>query len=127
MKQQTLSIFYDGECPFCSRYVRYYRLNDGSMDISLTNIRNEPNKIAEFDAMGFNVDEGMIILVNNETYHGVEAVHILALLSTHSGLFNKCNRWIFSHHLLAALLYPVMVSGRNFFLFMLGIKKIKTT
>jgi hypothetical protein len=107
--------------------VRYYRLSDSNITVSLANLRDYPEKIAEFNDMGFNVNDGMIVALDNETYHGAEAVHVLALLSTPIGVFNKCNRWVFSHRWLAKLLYPILVSGRNLLLFLLGRERIQTT
>ena len=127
VRPQTLSIYFDGECPVCTRYVRYYRLGDGNISVSLVDLRDCPERVTEFNAMGFNVDEGMIIVLDKETYHGVEAVHILALLSTPIGFFNRCNRWIFSHRWLAEILYPILVGCRNLLLFLLGREKIQTT
>ena len=126
MRSRTLSIFYDGECPVCTQYVRYYRLNDGNITVSLVDLRDKPEQVSEFNDMGFNVDDGMIVALDNETYHGVEAVHLLALLSTPIGVFNKCNRWIFSHRWLANFFYPIMVGSRSLLLFILGREKIQT-
>ena len=125
MKQKDLLIFYDGECPVCNQYVRYYRLADANTNVSLSNLRDNPEKVAEFNAMGFNVDDGMVVVLDNETYHGAEAIRVLALLSTPIGLFNRCNRWVFSHRRLAAFLYPILVGGRNLLLFLIGREKIQ--
>ena len=125
MRPQSLSIFYDGECPVCSRYVSYLRLSDGNIEVSLTDLRDHPKKVEEFNALGFNVDNGMIVTLDKRTYHGAEAVHVLALLSTPSGFFNRCNRWIFSRRWLGKLLYPILVIGRNLLLILLGRKKIQ--
>ena len=127
MSPKTLSIFYDGQCPVCTRYVHYYRLNDGNVTVSLVNMREDPGKVAEFQAMGYDVNKGRIVVLDDETYHGEEAVHVLALLSTPLGFFNRTNRWVFSRRWLAKLLYPVLVGGRNLLLLMLGRKKIQTT
>jgi len=124
MKSQSLSIFYDGKCPVCSRYVRYLRLSEGNTAVLLMDLRDHPEKVAEFNALGFNVDDGMIVALDDQTYHGAEAVHVLALLSTTSSFFNRCNRWVFSRRWLANLLYPILVSGRNLLLILLGQKKL---
>ena len=124
-KPQNLSIFYDGECPICTRYVRYYRLKDGVITVSMVNLRNNPEKVAEFNASGLNVDNGMVVKLDNELYHGSEAVHVLALLSTKVGVFNKMNRWVFSRRPLAKFVYPILVGGRNLLLVLLGRSKIQ--
>ncbi|MBR9813608.1 DUF393 domain-containing protein, partial [bacterium] len=61
---------------------------------------------------------------DGEYFHGVDAVHRVALISTDSGMFNKINRFIFRHRWLSRILYPVMVFGRNLTLKILGRKKI---
>ena len=35
-------------------------------------------RVAEFSAMGCNVDSGMIMALDKETSHGVELIHVLA-------------------------------------------------
>jgi hypothetical protein len=99
-------------------------LSEGNTAVQLMDLRDHPEKVAEFNAMGFNVDEGMIVALDDQTYHGAEAVHVLALLSTTSSFFNRCNRWVFSRRWLANLLYPILVSGRNLLLILLGQKKL---
>ncbi len=125
MQPQTLLIFYDGECPVCAQYIRLYRLRDSNISFALADLRDNPEQVNEFNAMGFNVDEGMIVRLNGEVYHGVAAVHLLALLSTPVGVFNRCNRWIFSRPRLAKIVYPILVSCRSFLLFLLGRKKLR--
>ena len=126
MTRQSLSIYYDGECPVCTHYVRHSRLKQ-SIDVSLINLRTNPAEAAAFNSRGLNVDEGMIVIFDSSTYHGAEAMHVLALLSSPSGLFNRCNRIIFSRRWLATVLYPLLVGGRNFLLFVLGRRKINAT
>ena len=123
MSTHPLSIYYDGQCPVCTNYVRYYRLLNGG-DISLVDLRQHPDKVRQFSTRGLNVDDGMILELDGQTYHGVQAVHMLALLSTPVGVFNRLNRWAFSRPRLAKFLYPALVGGRNMLLWLLGRKKI---
>lgn len=124
MMRKSLTIYYDGKCPVCSNYVRYYRLGEGDIDINLEDVRGKPDKISEFNSQGLSLDNGMIVLLDKAIYHGSEAVNVLALLSSPVGLFNRINRWVFSKRKVASLLYPVLVAGRNLLLLLLGRKKI---
>ena len=124
MKSKALSVFYDGECPLCSCYVRYYRLADSNRLISMEDLRINPGKVAEYRDLGYDVDEGMIVVLDDEIYHGEEALHVLALLSTPVGAFNRANRWIFSRRGLARVIYPLLVRGRNLLLLLMGRSKI---
>jgi hypothetical protein len=91
----------------------------------MEDLRENPGKVAEFRAMGHDVDEGMVVVLDDQIYHGEEAIHVLALLSTPVGLFNTINRWVFSRRRLAKVAYPVLVGGRNLLLLLLGRGKIQ--
>ena len=92
--------------------------------MALLNLREHPALLADLQQRGFDVDDGMVLYHDGQYYHGVDAVHRVALISTDSGLFNKINRFIFRHRWLSRILYPVMVLGRNMTLKLLGRKKI---
>ncbi|SFN67246.1 hypothetical protein SAMN05216332_101145 [Nitrosospira briensis] len=54
-------------------------------------------------------------------------IHLLALLSTNSGPFNRINSVIFGSAILARILYPILRVGRNATLRLLGRTKIEGT
>jgi predicted DCC family thiol-disulfide oxidoreductase YuxK len=112
----TAQVIYDGECPFCAGYVRLIRLREAIGTVDLVNARERPDLVEELSAHGIDLDEGMVLIWNGETFHGAECIERMALLSTPSGAFNRLNRFIFSRAALAALLYPVLRAGRNFYL-----------
>jgi len=126
MRQQTLTVFYDGACPVCAMYMRYYRLGDANLRVALVDLRRDVQQVAEFTAMGLDVDEGMIVKLDSQVYHGADAVNVLALLSTSASFFNRCNRWLFSRRVPARVFYPVMVAGRNLVLWLLRREKLRS-
>jgi predicted DCC family thiol-disulfide oxidoreductase YuxK len=93
-------LVYDGECPLCSAFVRMLRLRE-SVALELVDARAGGAWVDEIVASGFNLDEGMVLRMGGEHYHGEACIHVLALLSTSSGLFNKLNASVFRHRLLA--------------------------
>jgi predicted DCC family thiol-disulfide oxidoreductase YuxK len=119
----TAWVVYDGECPFCSRYVSLLRLRDTLGRVELVNARDGGPVVDEILAAGLDLDEGMVLKVDGRFYHGDECVHRLALLSSSSSLFNQFNRAIFRSPALSRLLYPVLRSGRNCLLRLLGRSK----
>jgi predicted DCC family thiol-disulfide oxidoreductase YuxK len=127
MKLSTNSkiiVVYDHECPFCQRYCQLLRLRQEFSEVQLVNAR-EPHSLCEHICeLGLSLDEGMVVQLNNELYHGADAIHILALLSSKVGWFNRVNHMIFSSKRLSSWLYPVLRAGRNLLLRMLGRKKI---
>lgn len=116
----TAYLVYDGDCPFCSRYVRYLRLRESLGSVELVNARTEHPVVGELMAKGFNLDEGMAFVDRGKIYHGDECIHRLALLSTSSRAFNRINAAIFRSKTLSSLLYPVLKAGRNATLRILG-------
>jgi len=120
----TPSIVYDGDCPFCDRYVTLLRLRDSIGQVALVNARDGGSLVEAIRRLGIDLDEGMVLVMNGELYHGADCLNRLALLTTPSGTFNRMNAWMFRSPTAARLLYPVLRAGRNAALVLLGRKKI---
>jgi len=117
-------IIYDNQCPFCTRYVSLLRLREAVGGIRLIDARSgEPEVIAARRA-GYDLDEGMLLVLDGQYHHGAECLNRLALLATPSGSFNRLNAWIFRHRALSRLLYPALRLGRNVTLRLLGRRRI---
>jgi hypothetical protein len=76
-------------------------------------------------ARGLDLDEGMVLKMGGRYYHGADCIHVLATLSTPSSAFNRINARIFSSPTLARTLYPVLRTGRNGVLALLGRSKLR--
>ena len=116
----AVTVYYDGDCPFCTRYVRLLRLRRTAGKVHLVDLRNDAGSRRELEEDGFDPDQGMIVETEGRRLGGADAVNALALLSTPSGLFNRTNRLMLSSPALAALIYPILRSGRWLALFLLG-------
>jgi predicted DCC family thiol-disulfide oxidoreductase YuxK len=113
-------LLYDGECPFCSRYVRHVRLRQAIGTITLANAREHATLVDEVQRLGFSVDTGMVLKLDGNYYHGADCIHALALLTTPSGWFNRLNSLVFRSKTASRVLYPVLRAGRNLTLRLLG-------
>jgi predicted DCC family thiol-disulfide oxidoreductase YuxK len=118
-------IIYDGDCPFCASYVGLLRLRETFGEVALMNARERPELVVELASHNMDLDEGMVLVLNGEYFHGSECVHRLALLASGSNIFNTINKWIFERKRVASVLYPVLRAGRNLSLRILGIRKIQ--
>lgn len=116
-------LIYDEECFFCSNYVRLLNLRETINDITLVNARDK-EKVGALNCGHLDLDEGMVFILRGTQYFGQDAIHHLALLSTSSAFFNTINRVIFSHRLVAAILYPILKGGRRLYLFLARKKPI---
>lgn len=120
----SVTVIYDGDCPFCLRYVRLLRLREGAGDLKLLNAREHPALARQLRDQGFPLDDGMVVRIAGRTYHGADALHVLAMLSTPSDFFNRVSGFIFRSRILSGLIYPVLRLGRSVTLAIMGIKKI---
>lgn len=120
----SASVYYDGECPFCDRYVTLLRLKEAVGPVDLVDVRNNPALLEELQEQGFNLDKGMVVDFDGQRQGGADAVNQLALLSTPSTTFNRVNKWIMSNAFLAAFLYPILRMGRWCALFFMGREQI---
>jgi len=119
-------LLYDGECPFCSTYVKMVRMRDAVGPLPMINAREGGPALNEALAAGLDLDDGMVLKYDGRLYHGQDCVNRLALMSTPSGAFNRVNAWVFRSPMRSRLLYPVLRTGRNIVLRLLGRTKINT-
>ena len=113
-------VVYDGMCPFCTRYVMLYRIRQLAEKVHMIDARSDHLLVREVRARGLSLENGMAVKWNGQYYHGAAALHVLALLGSEGGVFNKLNRLVFSRPKLGRFLYPAMVAGRRLTLKLLG-------
>lgn len=120
-----LTIVHDGDCPFCSAYVRMLRLRDSAGPVTLLDARSADHPlIARIRAAGLDLDAGMAVDYAGRLWHGDAAMTLLASLTTPSGPVNRAAAWAFRSPARARLLYPPLRAGRNLTLRLLGRRKI---
>lgn len=119
-------IVYDGECPFCTRYVKLLRLREAVGTVELVNAREADHPVVQrVREHGIVLDEEMALVMGNDIYAGADCINRLALMSTHSLWFNRVNAAVFSSPAVARALYPFLRSGRRLALTLLGRRKIE--
>ena len=84
-------IVYDGACPFCNAYVRLLRLKAQIGEVELLNARDADARIAHYQQQGFDLDQGMLVVLGDVVHSGADAMQVLASCSTPSAWFNRCN------------------------------------
>lgn len=124
MTDKQILLIYDKECPACHFYCQVVRIRQSVGELVLIDAREHPEVLKEITAQGLDIDQGMVLKMAGQLYYGTDAIHLLALLSGRSGVFNRLNYWLFSSKKVAALLYPILRSCRNVLLKILGKTKI---
>ena len=124
MHSDEILLVYDKSCPVCDHYCRMVRIRKAAGDLKLVDAREPSAIMDEITATGLDIDQGMVVKMGGELYYGDDAIHMLALLSTRSGIFNRLNYWIFRSRRLSRMFYPVLRYFRNLLLKLLGRTKI---
>ncbi|WP_136658900.1 DCC1-like thiol-disulfide oxidoreductase family protein [Nitratireductor sp. XY-223] len=119
-----LQIVYDGECPFCSRYVTMSRLRDSVGAVELIDARSSHPLIEELKQLGFDLNMGMVARYNSVDYFGADCLHLLSMLSSRVGWLNRIASGAFANKSIARLSYPILRTGRNLTLAAMGRARI---
>ena len=120
----SITVIYDGECPFCSAFVRMTRLREAAGEVRLVDARSMSGAVRRVLAAGYRLDDGMAVILDDRIYHGDEAMTVLASLTTRSGLFNRIVRILFRSPRLARVIYPPLKMGRAATLRLIGRRKL---
>ena len=124
MAKQQLSLVYDKQCPACNYYCQLVRINETVASLTLIDARQNDPIMEKITAQGFDIDQGMVLVIDDTLYYGADAIQALALMSSQSGIFNQLNYQIFKYPIIAKNLYPLLRYGRNILLKLLGKTKI---
>ncbi len=113
-------IVYDGDCPVCGEYVAHMRLRKALGAVKLVNARDGGPEVAEIEARGLDLDEGMAMKLGGRVYHGADCVHAMALLSSQAGWFNRLNAFLFRSPAFSRAAYPLLAGARRLLLALRG-------
>jgi predicted DCC family thiol-disulfide oxidoreductase YuxK len=119
-RESAATIIYDGECIFCQNYVKLVRLRETVGPVRLIDARSGDPMVLAYQEKGYDLNQGMLFIYNDQVHYGSEAVFILGGLSSPLSLFNRLNRIVFSSRMAAKLLYPLLKIGRRVTLFLRG-------
>lgn len=117
-------LVYDKQCPACDFYCNLVRIRESVGRLELVDARDGGPVMARITAAGFDIDQGMVLITGDKLYYGADAIHVLSLMSTKSGLFNRLTYAAFRSRGVSRVLYPVLRTCRNLLLKLLGITKI---
>ena len=117
-------LVYDKQCPACDYYCNLVRIRESVGRLVLVDARDGGPIMDEITAAGLDIDQGMVVKVGGTLYYGSDAIHVLSLMGTNLGLFNRVTHWSFKYRPVARILYPLLRACRNLLLKFLGKTKI---
>jgi predicted DCC family thiol-disulfide oxidoreductase YuxK len=125
MTKHEALIIYDGDCIFCQNYARLVRLREQIGPIELLNARSDDSRVKRYWREGYDLNEGMLFILDGNVYFGAAAVSKLAQLSDPITAFSRFNKAIFYKRGVAAKVYPVLKFGRRSVLWLRGRKQLE--
>ena len=105
---RTFRILYDGECPFCQSYVTFANLRKTVGEVELIDARERPDLILHYEALGYLIDEGMIVDAGDEIYYKGDAVWAINTLASSNPALKLMGNWRF-----VKWSYPFLRGMRN--------------
>ncbi len=114
-EQDGIWFIYDGECPLCRSAAMALRIKQQFGKLHLINARDQSDHplMAEINAQGLDLDEGMVIYYGQKFYHGKTALQFMAKYGEATNSFTIFCKSLFWAKPIAALTYPWMRGTRN--------------
>jgi predicted DCC family thiol-disulfide oxidoreductase YuxK len=119
---------YDGDCPLCLMGATHFRIKQAVGNLYVLDARQAEDAhplMQEINAHGLNLDQGMVLKMGGRLYQGADALHVMALIGTSTGWFNRLNAAFFKSEKIARLCYPSMKAARNLALAIKGVPQIR--
>lgn len=110
-QSEIITFVYDGECPICSLGARHYIPDPKFGTLKLMDARTSQNEpiMLKINALGFDLDQGMVVEFQNKLYHGASAMRLLAKLSQKHAYWRK----LLGSAIGAFIFYPIFKLGRQ--------------
>ena len=109
----TLTLVYDGGCPFCRQFALASELRGGIPLLELRDGRADHVLRTALKARGLNLARGAVLLEDERAWHGAEAIAELCRRLAPSGPLLQLLRGLFSEPNQARRLYPLLLLARR--------------
>jgi predicted DCC family thiol-disulfide oxidoreductase YuxK len=117
-------IVYDGQCPFCTSYVRLMALKAVVGEVDLIDARIPGAVVRSLSERGYDLNEGMAAIYGGKIYHGSDAVVLISSMTGVRGGMGRVIATLLRSPARAKVLYPLLKTGRRLVLAALGRPKI---
>ncbi len=116
--KQKITLYYDKQCPFCSKYANLLKLKE-NFEITLKDARENQSEIS-LVCEKLNINDGFIVLYKNDCFQGAKALAFLNSAVDKTTLLGKLHFFFHYDNLISHLLYKLFFILRKIILFILG-------
>ena len=112
---------YDGDCPFCNHFAELLELRSCLPSLQILDGRQHLDKLTELYKKGYDLNNGAILINNEEIKHGSDAINwICSELKEPNDSLLELLRIIFASNKRSRLLFPFLLWGRRLMLTLKG-------
>lgn len=109
----TLTLVYDGGCPFCSQFALRSELCSGIQNLCIVDGRSAHQLRRELKQNGLDLAEGAVLLEGDDAWHGSAAVAEISRRMKPSDPLLSLLRLVFKSDNRATWLYPSLLLARQ--------------
>ena len=116
--KQKITLYYDKQCPFCSKYANLLKLKE-NFEITLKDARENQSEISLLCG-NLNINDGFIVLYKSDCFQGAKALAFLNSAVDKTTLLGKLHFFFRYDNLFSNSLYKLFFILRKIILFILG-------
>ena len=109
----TLTLLYDGGCPFCRNFAARSELSGGVHDLQIVDGRTDHVQRRDLRARGFPLANGAVLIEGDTVWHGSAAISELCRRMEPTDQLLGILRGMFRDDATAKMLYPALLLARQ--------------
>ena len=124
MMTSNFTFIYDGECPFCNHFAELLEIKSKINNIKILDGRKNISIIRSLLEKGYDLDQGAILLKDNDIFHGAQAINTICKEIKHpSSNLLKILTSVFESNKRTKLFFPLLLRARRFALICKGVSQ----
>ena len=115
--KQKITLYYDNQCPFCSKYAKLLKLKE-NFEINLKDARENIDEISVL-CKNLDINDGFIVLYKNDCFQGAKALEFLNRAVDKTTILGKLHFFFAYENIFSKFLYKTLFILRKIALFIL--------
>ena len=115
--KQKLTLYYDKQCPFCTKYANLLKLKE-NFEITLKDARENLNEISVL-CKNLDINDGFIVIYKNDCFQGAKALEFLNRAVDKTTILGKLHFFFAYENIFSKFLYKTLFILRKIVLFIL--------